>query len=297
MLAAGDRVAVIAPASQMAIEKCDLVDRGIALLESWGLRVEARPPAARYLYLAGTDAERAGHLNAALADPEIRAIFCLRGGYGSARLLPLIDRTIAPVPKFIVGYSDITTLHIALPQIFPAIAPVHGPNLAAAQLLDDTAEAEANRRALHAALFAAERETVHPVRFVRAGAAQGPIVGGCLSLVAATLGTPFALRTEGSILFLEENGEAPYRIDRMITQMKLAGMFDRVRGVLFGSLRNCGDPHHDVDDVLRDLFGGAGFPVATGFPSGHGDANVAFRVGDAAVLDPASGLARIGAAA
>ena len=275
----GDRVAVVAPAAQIPRTERELVGRGITLLESWGLRVDLRIEQGNRFYLAGDDSVRAAHLNAVLADDGIVAIFCMRGGYGSARILRLLDPTISSAPKFIVGYSDITTLHLGLPRMWPQIVPVHGPNLATPQLLGDGESSEANRRALHAALFSETWRFTSSAPFLRTGRARGPLIGGCLSLVVGTLGTPFAPRTEGRVLFLEDSGEAPYRIDRMLTHLRNAGVLESVAGIAFGSLRGCVDPYNNVNDVIRDLFSDLNIPVVVGLPCGHGETNLALRFG------------------
>lgn len=292
LLRPGDGCSVIAPAAQLRGADAGLLDEAVALLESWGLRVAVRAERSHHFYLAGPDEARAAHLAAALADPDSRAIFCTRGGYGSPRLLAGPDPGLAPEPKLLVGYSDITALHLAAARLWPRVRPVHGPNLATRELLGSGPARERNRLSLYRALFDPAYAVDEAVEFLMPGRAEGPLVGGCLSLVASMLGTPFALRTRDAVLFLEDVGEAPYRIDRMLTQLRLAGVFDGVRGVVFGTMHGCEDAYNDVRDVIRDVLGGFAFPVAFGLPSGHGPVNLALPLGAHARLDGEAGRFR-----
>jgi muramoyltetrapeptide carboxypeptidase len=246
--------------------------------------------------IAEPDDVRAGHLNFALADCQAKAIFCTRGGYGSARLLRHLDSRMTPVPKFLVGHSDVTSLHLAISRIWPQVISVHGPHIATRHLLGDGVECELNRRSLHDSLFVDDRVLVEPVEFLRHGRARGPLLGGCLSLVASAIGTDFAPCPSGTILFLEDTGEPPYRIDRMLTQLMHAGAFDQVRGVIFGAMRRCTDPYNDLKSVLLDLFYRFSFPIAFGLKSGHGDINLSARLGAPIELDSDAGVVRIGKA-
>lgn len=291
-LQAGDVVSVVAPASQFGRADRCLLDRGVALLESWGLRVRVRVEEGHHFYLAGPDAARARHLREALLDPETRAIFCTRGGYGSARLLPRLEDAVPPSPRLLVGYSDVTTLHLAAQRFWPPVRCLHGPNLATRQLLADGAAGEGNRAALRAALFEPQRGAAYPVSMLTAGTAAGPLQGGCLSLIAASLGTPVAPRLDGAVLFFEDTGEAPYRIDRMLTQCRLAGILDGVEGIVFGVVRGCVDPYNDLRAVVVDLLGDLGVPIAFDCPCGHGDANLPLRLGVPTTLDGEAALLR-----
>lgn len=288
-LSKGDAVSVIAPAAQLRSVDQELVARAVGLLNSWGLRVKIRIDNRHHFYLAGSDDIRAQHLTDALMDSESKAIFCARGGYGSSRLLSsLASLSITPDEKIIVGYSDLTSLHMACRRLWPRIELIHGPNVITKQLLDDSENGEKNRASLHRALFTNDG-VEEKVDFLVTGRASGQLTGGCMSLITSTIGTPFAAETSGSILFLEDTGEPPYRIDRMITQMRLAGLFENVAGVVFGVMQNCRDPYNDLRDVLTDLFSNYSFPVAYGLRSGHGDVNLSLRLGWSAVLDSDSG--------
>src|SRR5436853_6221449 len=152
----GDDVCIIAPASQFRGKDRGLLAEAVSLLESWRLHVDVRIDERHHFYLAGPDVVRASHLNLALADPDTKAIFCTRGGYGSYRLLRYLNFGMMPLPKFLVGHRDITTLHLGIGKLWPQVVSVHGPNIATRQLLGSEAACERNRQALHDALFAAK---------------------------------------------------------------------------------------------------------------------------------------------
>jgi muramoyltetrapeptide carboxypeptidase len=293
ILKPGDGASIIAPASQLRSGEQGLLSAAISLLESWGLRVAVRVDSTHHFYLAGPDAVRAEHLNASLADPDTKVIFCTRGGYGCLRLLPYLNADISPKDKILVGYSDFTGLHLAARELWPQAELIHGPNVATRQLIGDEIDCALTRQSLHNALFTSGT-VEEKVEFLCPGRTQGSLEGGCLSLVVATLGTKFALNTVDTILFLEDTGEAPYRVDRMLTQLKNAGKFEAVRGIVFGKMRNCTDPYNDLRDVLRDFFRDASFPVAFGLNSGHGTSNLSLKLGSTAELDSEEGWFRIG---
>src|SRR5919197_4079278 len=221
----GDVVGVIAPAGAVDGER---VGAGVALLEGWGLRVEVGSAVLkRRAYLAGSDEERLADLVQMMEDPRVRAVFCARGGYGSQRLVPRLDLApLARQPKPIVGYSDVSALLNA--AVAAGVVAVHGPMVASDMARGLSPRSEASLRALltdPAWLWEAEApETVRP------GRATGRLLGGCLSVLVATLGTPHAPDTDGTILFLEDVGERPYRLDRLLTQLRQAGKLDRVAG-------------------------------------------------------------------
>lgn len=282
----GDTVAVVAPASPAPAAA---VERGIARLEAWGLRVvRGRHLAARRGYLAGSDAERAADLMDALTDPAVRAVLCVRGGYGTPRLLDRLDyAALAPHPKIVVGYSDITALLLALHRRAGWLV-FHGPMVAA----DLGAEAASAYTLEHLwrALFrpAPLGRVAHPPSgsspvVIRPGLATGRLTGGNLSLVAATLGTPYEIRTRGRILFLEDVGEAPYRVDRLLTHLGNAGRLDGVAGIAYG------EAEEGVLEVLEDRLGGLAVPVVAGLAVGHGPHKATLPLGVRAALD-ADGL-------
>lgn len=200
-----------------------------------------------------------------------------------------LDPSLLPEPKLLVGYSDVTALHLAAALLWPRVHLVHGPNLVTREFLGPGPTCERTRQSLHQALFDPAYAVDEEVEFLVPGQARGPLVGGCLSLMVSMLGTSFAPVTDGAILFLEDVGEAPYRVDRMLTQLRAAGPFDAIRGVMFGTMRNCKDAYNDVRDVIRDVLSGASFPVAFGLESGHSETNLSLRLGANAQLDVARG--------
>ena len=224
----------------------------------------------RQRYLAGSDARRLAELHAALADPAIRAVFCVRGGYGATRLLAqLAPHAPEGTPKPLVGFSDITALHLWL-QAHGRIS-IHGPVLTQ---LPRLAPATCTR------LFEL-LESPRPATPLSGdatyvgGTAEGPLLGGNLSVVTRLLGTPFMPLLDGAILLLEDQGERPYRLDRMWTHLRLAGVFERVRGIALGSFTGCEEPgaSYTSAEVLRELAQSTGLPCAAGFPVGHGEVN------------------------
>lgn len=275
----GDRVAVIAPAS--GFER-DAFETGLALIASRYQAEYGSGVFERQRYLAGSDARRLAELTAALAAPDIRAVFCARGGYGATRLLSRLGAAGPAGPgKLFVGFSDITSLHLWLQA--HGRASIHGP------VLTQLARLPA---ATLPRLFALLEAAVPPpalggtTTYV-GGTAEGPLLGGNLSVLTRMLGTPFMPPLDGAILLLEDQGERPYRIDRMWTHLQLAGVFERVRGIALGSFSSCEEPNapYSSSDVLRELAESIGLPCAAGFPVGHGEVNEAVPLGVRARLD------------
>lgn len=270
----------------------DLVAAAIQLLESWGLVAEIRLGDAGQMYLAGTDDDRLAALEEALTAPEVRAIFCSRGGYGSQRLLRRLDFSAIASERMLVGFSDITGLHLAAQSHADdsqsLLHLVHGPNVATTQLLADNDDARRNRRGLEKMLFDSSPVTAM-VEYLADGRATGRLVGGCLSLIAAQVGTPFMPSLDGSVFFAEDVGESPYKIDRMLHQLLNAGALDQVAGFVFGEMHNCTDPHNDITDVIVDVLAPLGVPIAFGLAAGHGPRNTAIPLGTSTELDSTSG--------
>ena len=248
----------------------------------------------RQRYLAGSDARRLAELRAALADPDIRAVFCARGGYGATRLLArLAGQAPEGPPKLLVGFSDITALHLWF-QAHGRVS-IHGPVLTQ---LSRLSSATCTR------LFEL-LESVRPAAPLTgtatcvAGVAEGPLLGGNLSVFTRLLGTPYMPALDGAILLLEDQGERPYRLDRMWTHMQLAGVFARVRGIALGSFTTCEEPGADYTsgELLRELAVSTGLPCAAGFPIGHGDVNEPVPLGVRVRLDAtAASLTFLGSA-
>ena len=265
----GDTVAVCAPAG--AVER-EAVERGVAELERLGFRVICGEGVfERRLYTAG-DAERRLHeLHQLWADDSVAALICARGGAGAGRLLARLDAgLVAERPKLLVGYSDVTCLHLWLAA--HGIVSVHGPMVA-----HELARGTYDRERFLAALAGGPWEPVSDdLRVLQPGMAEGRLRGGCLSLLAAQAGTPWAMRSdeEGTILFLEDVDERPYRIDRMLQQLWDSGALRSVTGIVFGQMRGCQGRDADsftLEDVLQDALREFTGPVAIGLCSGHVD--------------------------
>lgn len=293
-LAPGDTVALFAPSSHSGREGTALLEGAHAMLAEWGLRAEpVETPQARHLYLAGADAERAAAFQRLYCDPAVKALFATRGGYGAARMLPHLDAAAmaAAPPKAVVGMSDVVALFAYLHAV-AGVGAYHGPCLAAPSFHASAHRAEnlADLRALlcePAAMPAYGCTLLHPGRGGTGppAVAEGRLVGGNLAVLAAGVGTPWALETEGCLLFLEEVNEAPYRIDRCLTQLRQAGRLAGVAGVVLGHLEGCdGEPPGLLREVLADLFATAPYPVAWGLEAGHGPRNRTLPLGRPARL-------------
>ncbi len=274
-LRAGDLIGVVAPA---AASEASTIEAGVRVLERAGYRVRIGDSVLRRTgFTAGSDADRAADLVKMFVDPDVHAIFAARGGYGSGRLLPLLDlEVIRRHAKIFVGYSDVTFLTSYFVQQ-AGLVTFHGPMVAGLDLH--------RRGAAHLlALLGGERWgwNLSAGTIVRPGTAEGVIVGGCLSVIAATLGTPYEIQTTGRLLFLEDVNEKPFRIDRMLVHLRQAGKLEGVAGVIFGEMSGCeAEPREAVTvcDVIRDAFADASYPVVLGLPTGHGDGAVTLPLG------------------
>ena len=231
----------------------------------------------RHGYLAGDDARRSDELASAMLDHEVKAIVAARGGYGVMRVVDSLPwEALAQRPKWIVGFSDVTALHVLAWRA--GIASVHAPNVTGLGR-----DASPSTRA--AWLAAVERPTAAhtwpALRTIRSGRAQGPIVGGNLALVHAMAAAGRLTIPQGSVLALEDVTEAPYRIDRMLTSLVLGGYLSRVSAIVFGGFERCaaGADGQSADDVLYDCTHPLGIPVLAGAPFGHGTRNDAFVLG------------------
>lgn len=266
----------------------DLLQRGRAVLESWGLRVEVAFTAgdrdARLPYLAGDDAIRAGQLQRAWCDPDVDAVLCARGGYGALRVLDLLDwdAMAAAGPKLFVGSSDNTALHAVLgPRC--GLVTLFGPMVGTLAVTDDADAREGLRRALFdppAVLHGGP-----DARALHGGRATGVTVGGTLSLLTSTLGVPSVPPPpDGAIALLEDVTEAPYRIDHFLTHLLRAGWFDRVAGIALGSWKECGPPE-EVRAVVLDRLGGLGVPLVEELGFGHCRGQLTVPLGARVELD------------
>ena len=269
----GDCIGLAAPASPF---REDALHAGVGVLQDMGFRVryEARV-FERYRYLAGRDAERAAELQSLFADPDVKAVFCCRGGYGSQRLLPFLDAAaLRAHPKLFMGYSDLTSLLCYL-DARCGLATLHGPVVCGDLRPEFSAAA---RRQLMGVLTGDVAAMQPPeacqdgLTVLRAGDAEGRLLGGCLSVFACAIGTPYQPRTQDAILFLEDKGERLYAIDRLLTTLKLSGLLQGVRGLVFGRIERVeADAHlsYDAKDVILDVLGDLDVPILYGFPAGH----------------------------
>jgi muramoyltetrapeptide carboxypeptidase len=272
----GDTVGVVSPASTMSSE--DGLDRAEHWLRGMGLTPKFGPNAGgRWGYLAGTDEQRASDLNAAYADPEVKAVFAVRGGWGGARILPLLDwASIRIHPKLLIGFSDVTALHLAFAARagFPTI---HGGNATSSWR-------KASWESLWRLAFAAdtptlggaaiEAETGRPARTLVGGKAQGRLLGGNLTILSTLMGTGWLPDLKGAVLFLEDVNEAEYRVDRMFQQLKLAGVLDGLAGIVFGQCTRCATTAPDyagftLDQLIDHYCAPLGIPAVSGFDVGH----------------------------
>ncbi|WP_431907027.1 S66 peptidase family protein [Micromonospora carbonacea] len=286
----GDTVLLVSPSGPTRPER---VARGVELLTGWGLRpVPAAHAYARRGYLAGADELRAADLNAAFADPQVRGVICTRGGYGAQRIVDAIDMAaVRRDPKVVAGFSDITAVQLALWR-GARLAGVHGPGAAWRDERTPLRSAES----LHAALMTTAPVTVAAVPGeetfgVRVpGRATGTLLGGNLCLLAATLGTADMPDLTGAVLLVEDVQEPPYKVDRMLTQLRRSGALDGLAGVAVGQFTDCADGWDTtVVDVLTDRLGDLGVPVLGGLPIGHGHAQLTIPVGTEATLDATAG--------
>jgi muramoyltetrapeptide carboxypeptidase len=282
----GDTIGVIAPAGP--IQSIELFHEGIAILQRLGFRPrfsERIFQSSRYL--AGDDRSRAEELMTAFENPEINAIMPVRGGYGCARLLPYLDQErLKNHCKLFMGFSDLTTLHLLFRKQF-GWSTLHGPMVASLP-----AGVHSQKQEEHLVSLWTNPHYLPKLEFPQLvpwhdGIAEGELVGGCLSILVASLGTPYEIRTEGTILLLEDRGEPPYRLDRMVTQLLLAQKLDSVSGILLGTFHDC-DPtqgDYSAEDILRERFAQLKIPILSGFPAGHGEEHWTLPLGVKVRLD------------
>jgi len=277
LLKANQTVGIIAPASPVSKSE---IAQGLHLIESFPLEVKlASHLFHRMSYLAGSDQDRLSDLHEMFSDPDVKAIFCARGGYGSARLLDKIDfNLIRDNPKIMIGFSDLTALLIALHKE-SGLVTIHGP------VLSDLPKAN-NWHHLSKLITTSHKPCIPLVQgsVIREGEARGILLGGNLSTICSLVDTPFLPSFGGVILFLEEKGESPYRVDRMLTQLLLSGRLAQVSALVIGQMEDCGK-QGTIDSLLRERLAGLKMPVVTGLPVGHGDQNVSVPLGLPALLD------------
>ena len=301
----GDTVGLVEPAYFTP----DAFDLELVLETIRAMGLVPRPAAnilSRYGYLAGRDEERAAHFNAMFADPQVRAIFAVRGGWGSARILPHLDfDLIRANPKLLVGFSDITALHLALAARTDCPS-IHGPNAASAwgRLSWDSFrrlafDAETPTWSVPAGTDDRLAQRSGRVRTFRPGLARGPLIGGNLTVLSALVGTPYLPSFDGAILFLEDTDEAQYRVDRMLTQLALAGILGRVAGMVFGQCTDCIARNSSsiggftLSEVLAQHLAPLGVPAFQGALFGHVENQFSIPVGVRAEIDAAAGTIRM----
>ncbi|MFF7763513.1 S66 peptidase family protein [Streptomyces griseorubiginosus] len=288
-LAPGARVAVVAPSGPIVEER---LQAGLDILRGWDLDPVVAPHVldrhGELGYLAGSDADRAADLQAAWCDPAVDAVLCARGGYGAQRMVDLLDWDAmrAAGPKVLVGFSDVTTLHQAFATRL-GLVTLYGPAAAGADFVKNALAQEH----LRATLLAPETVRTLTSRgpALVPGRARGVTLGGCLSLLATDLGTRHARSgARDGLLLIEDVGEQPYRVDRLLTQLLRTGWLDGVRGIVLGSWESCG-PYDVLRTVLAERLGGLGVPVVEEFGFGHCEGALTVPFGVAAELDTEAG--------
>ncbi|MCD6584728.1 MAG: LD-carboxypeptidase [Desulfobacteraceae bacterium] len=282
-LIAGDTLGIIAPSSPFDKLK---FHSGISVLEEMGFTVFFPETIFEQKgYLAGSDAHRADIINSMFANPDIKGIICARGGYGALRILPMIDfNTVASHPKVFIGCSDVTVLLNAFYSKCGMVS-LHGP------MIESLAKAsDQTKQSLRDVLLKEQALTV-PCKdriVIHSGVASGIMAGGNLTTLCHLVGTPFEPDFSGQILLLEDIGESPYRIDRLLMHMKLAGCFEQIRGIVLGSFKGCGEPDL-VYQLFDDVFFNESFPILAGFDIGHDEPNLTIPFGINASFDTAAG--------
>ncbi len=270
-------------------------------VEALGFRVRlGRHVRARHGHYAGTVAQRVDDLQSLWADPQVRGLWSIRGGAGTAALLPHLDYSaMRRDPKAVLGYSDLTALHLALQRhaglvSFHTVAAVstftpYSVQALRAVLMAPQAETRLERSPEHRSRAAAEAQFA--ARVIRAGVAEGPLTGGNLSVLSAGVGTPYEAQTRGALLFLEDVGELPYRVDRMLTQLELAGLLSRSAGLIGGVFQDCEHPPDQPGMALAmpidERFGAAGVPAVYGWSFGHVRDQLTLPLGVPARMDTA----------
>ena len=296
-LSPGDTIGLVSPSSAPVDPKA--IDRSVALFEKLGFKVKlGRHARRRWGFLAGRDRERAADLMQMFVDRHVHGIVCIRGGYGAARLLPLLDyRTIRNHPKVLVGFSDITNLHCALLK-HANLLSFQGPMTAHQLIKPDYPQFSRDHfwRIITDPAPAGGICAGYPLKtvsVVRRGQVSGELIGGNLTVLTHLIGTPFEPSFRGKILLLEDVDEVPYRIDRLLTHLLNAGILQKVAGIAVGVCQNCEDPtakrsreyRQSLDDVLRERLFPLKVPVVIGLPFGHADHNATLPIGGRAVLD------------
>jgi muramoyltetrapeptide carboxypeptidase len=275
----GDTIGIVAPAGPFDPEK---FMKGKTVLESMGFQTFFDEGIfQKHGFLAGTDIQRSDQVNRLFADPSVQAIVCARGGYGSMRILSFLDfETIQTHPKIFLGFSDVSAL-LAILYDRCGLVTFHGP------LVTTLAKAtEKTIMAMKTALASDVSLELIPENssVIKPGVCSGILAGGNLTTLCHLIGTPYAPNFKGKILLLEDVGEMPYRIDRMLTQMKLAGCFNGIAGLILGTFKECGQLY-EIVEIFSNIFEDADIPILAGFDMGHGEHNLTIPMGLGATLD------------
>ncbi len=283
----GDGVAIVAPGSPFDKNK---FIKGLSVLTSWGLQpLFSQDIFQQNHYLAGSDEHRAELIRRAFSDDRIAAVWCARGGYGAMRILGRLDYALmGSRPKIFIGSSDISAILNTLYSKCQMVS-FHGPMIESLAVAD-----EPTLQSLIDTLFSNSKIILKPrvPTPIHEGIATGRIAGGNLTTLCHLIGTPFQPDFSNTLLLLEDIGEAPYRIDRMLTQMKMAGCFAGVSGIILGSFENCGEKD-SIHDIFRDIFSDINCPMLAGFEIGHGMPNFTIPIGVDAELDTHTGTLTI----
>lgn len=275
----GDTIGIVAPAGPFDPDK---FMKGKTVLESMGFQTFFNEDIfQKHGFLAGSDIQRADQVNRMFADPTVQAIVCARGGYGSMRILSFLDfETIRTHPKIFLGFSDISALLSVLYDRC-SLVTFHGPVV--------TTLAKATEKTLTALQMVMTSPltvelTTENGLVIKSGVCSGLVIGGNLTTLCHLVGTTYAPKLNGKILFLEDVGEMPYRVDRMLTQMKLAGCFNGLAGLVLGAFEECG-PLNEIVENLGNIFEDIDIPILAGFDIGHGKHNLTIPMGLGATLD------------
>jgi len=277
----GDTVGLVALSSQVESEKLGIA---IAFLEELGLNyIIGDTIQAKHDYLAGSDEERLADFHEMVRNPEVKAIFCVKGGYGSARIAEKIDYGLLEEnPKIFWGFSDLTYLHCAINE-YASLVTFHGPLLMSVGRIDDLSKKMFLQ--LFSPMELQYTEDISSLTTIAPGVARGEIIGGNLRRLVNTLGTKFEVRTEGRILLIEELGETIPTIDAMLQQLKQARKLEQLAGVVIGSFTQTEADEAALFALMKDYFADLGVPVVAGFKIGHDSTNIAIPLGVDAILD------------
>lgn len=288
-LVKGDTVGLVALSSLVEPEK---LGEAIAFLDELGLRYKLGDTInAKHDYLAGSDEERLADFHAMVKDPEVKAIFCVKGGYGSARIAEKIDyELLVENPKIFWGFSDLTYLHCAIHE-YADLVTFHGPMLMVAGKMDELTKKMFLQ--LFTPMEVQYTEVISPLTTIAPGVARGELVGGNLRRLVSTIGTKFEIRTDGKILLIEDIAETIPRIDSMLQQLKQARKLEQLAGVVIGSFTQTEADEAALHTLIKEYFADLGVPVVAGFKIGHETTNIAVPLGVDAILDAQKKVLRI----